>query len=469
MPVFDPNELARWCGGRWTAPPVQALRRVWQNSREVHPFDLYVALRGTRFDGHDFVSQAFSAGASAALVNREFATRNREPHPLLVVEDPMKALSQLARGYRERLVGRRIGVTGSVGKTTVKDLTAAALSAAGPVAKTLGNWNNEIGLPLSLLAMECDAVFGVFEVGMNHPGELAPLCNLLAPERAILTRVGPVHIEFFKSEQCIAEEKALLLDVLPKEGFAVLAADEPWFDLFRERAPCRVVTVAQSGPADYLASADPRGVRIREPDGTVGVYPLNLPGEPGCANTVRGVAMARESGIAREAIAEALATCTLASMRWQRIQYAGRIWINDAYNSSPLSMEAALKMFTESETALRKWLVLGGMRELGSQTEAAHLQIGRRIAEGTWAGLVVCGELARGYAQGARSAGMPAERIVEADDAAAAAAALVERLSEGDAILLKGSRFEQMEQVLNEWKNRVEISASTAGKRKGSR
>jgi UDP-N-acetylmuramoyl-tripeptide--D-alanyl-D-alanine ligase len=467
MPDFEPNELARWCGGQWTCPPIRPIRRVWQNSRETRPFDLYIALRGNRLDGHAFIGEAFQAGASAALVSREYAEGASGPHPLLVVDDPVRALQALARGHRDRLPGGRVGVTGSVGKTTIKDLAAAALSVAGPVAKTPGNWNNEIGLPLSLLAMEPEAVFGVFEVGMSRPGELAPLCDLLRPRWAVLARVGPVHIEFFESERKIAEEKAILLDRLPPDGFAVLASDEPWFSVFRERAPCRIVPVALSGPTGYLAVADPRGVQIREPDGTVGVYPLSLPGEAGRANTVRAVALARELGIPREAIAEALSGCTLSSMRWQRMEAGGVLWINDAYNASPVSMEAALRMFRESEAAPRKWLVLGGMRELGRYAGEAHLRIGRLVAEGDWAGLVTCGELARGYADGARAAGLPASRIVETASAAGAAAALMERLAPGDAVLLKGSRSERMEQILNEWENQTGAPVSKASGAKG--
>jgi UDP-N-acetylmuramoyl-tripeptide--D-alanyl-D-alanine ligase len=452
MPEFDIHDLARWCGGRWTVPPSEPVGRVMNHSREARPGDLYAALRGARFDGHAFVEDAFRAGASAALVSREYAESVPAPRPLLVVEDTDRALRDLARGHRDRLPGGRVGITGSVGKTTVKDLAAAALSAVGPVAKTPGNWNNAVGLPLSLLAMGADAVHGVFEVGMSHPGELAPLCALLRPQWAILTRVGPVHIEFFESERHIAEEKACLLDVLPKDGFAVLATDEPWFPLFRERTPCRIVPVALSGPTGYLAAEHPRGVQVREPDGAVGVYPSGIPGEVGRASLVRVVALARELGIPREAIAEALSGCSFSAMRWQRQEAGGRVWINDAYNASPISVETALRTFRESEAAPRKWLVLGGMRELGRISADAHARIGRLVAGGDWAGLVAVGELARGYAAGARAAGWPEKRIVEAETAAAAAKALADRLEPGDAVLLKGSRSEQVEEVLTEWK-----------------
>lgn len=462
MPEFDLNDLARWSGGQWTARPDAPLRRIGNHSREVRPGDLYAALRGERFDGHAFVEDAFRAGASAALVSRTYAETEPGRHPCLVVTDPDCALQDLARGHRDRLPGGRIGVTGSVGKTTVKDLAAAALSVAGPVAKTPGNWNNAVGLPLSLLSMETDAAYGVFEVGMNHPGELAPLCALLRPKWAVMTRIGPVHIEFFESERQIAEEKACLLEALPKDGFAVLATDEPWFPLFRERTPCRIVPVAMTGPTGYLASEHPRGIQVREPDGATVVYPSVIPGEVGRASVVRVVALARELGIPGEAIAEALSGCSLSAMRWQREEAGGRIWINDAYNASPVSMETALQTFRESETAPRKWLVLGGMRELGRMSGEAHQRIGRRVAEGDWAGLVTVGELARGYADGARTAGWPRERILEAETTEAAAAVLAERLQPGDAILLKGSRSERVEQVLMEWKRVADVGKDTA-------
>ncbi|MDZ4197681.1 MAG: UDP-N-acetylmuramoyl-tripeptide--D-alanyl-D-alanine ligase [Kiritimatiellia bacterium] len=455
MPVFDPDDLAAWCGGTWTSRPRAPLRRIWQDSRSACPGDLYVALRGPRFDGHAFLAQAFTTGASAALVARTSAVPQQDSGPLLLCDDPENALTAIAIGHRERYACGRVGVTGSVGKTSVKNLSAAALSALGPTARTLGNWNNKIGLPLSLLTLEPDHRFGVFEVGMNHPGELRPLCALLSPRWAVITRIGPVHIEFFESEEAIAREKATLLEALPRDGFAVLATDEPWFELLRERAPCRIVTVAQSGRADYLARPDPSGIRIRERDGTEFLYPASLPGAPGRANTARAVALARELGASPDAVAAALTAAPLDSMRWQRSVEAGVIWINDAYNANPTSVDAALTMFAESETAPRKWLVLGGMGELGAHSDEAHRQLGHRIAEGDWAGLIACGDAAQRLATGAAEAGMDPGRILCARDTGTAADLLAEHLREGDAVLLKGSRSERIETVFQLWKTKA--------------
>ena len=237
--MFEADQLAAWTGGRWTRTPAAAVRSVRHDSSEAGPGVLFLALRGANTDGHRYVDHAFARGAAGAVVEEAFAAGRPDAGPLLVVGDTRRALGDLARGHRARMTGRVVGVTGSVGKTTVKDMAAAVLAAAGPVARTRGNFNNDIGLPLSLLDADPAAAHGVFEIGMNHPGELAALCALLRPAWGLMARVGPVHLEFFADEAAIAGEKATLLRALPADGLAVLAADEPWLGLFRAAAPCR--------------------------------------------------------------------------------------------------------------------------------------------------------------------------------------------------------------------------------------
>jgi len=459
--MFSPDHLAAWSGGEWSGNPPMAAG-VSQDTRRLAPGDLYVALRGERFDGHDFVAEAFRRGAAAAMVDRAW-TPPPGIGPLLRVADPLRALGDLARGHRRALSGRCIAITGSLGKTTTKELISAALSAAGDVARTQGNWNNAVGLPLSILAMRPSDAFGVFEAGMNHPGELAPLCDILRPDWGVITRIAAVHIEFFPSEEAIAEEKSAVVRALPPDGVAFLAADEPWFDLLRARTRARVVTVAWQGAADYVGAFDPARpdrIVVRERSGRAAEYPAPGPGEPIRRAALRAIAVARELALAPAQIAAGLARYAPPPMRWEMVEIGGVRWINDAYNASPLSMEAALRTFRETPAAGRRWLVLGGMRELGERSEAEHAALGRAVAGGDWAGLVTVGELGGGIARAAVAAGWPSARAAVCADAAAAVEWLRPRLAPGDAVLLKGSRGERVERVLECWRAADDASAA---------
>ena len=206
MPELDAKALALWTGGEWVGkPPHAPVRGVTIDSRNLKPGQLFVAIRGERVDGHAYVAQALRDGAVAALVQRDLAASCQAAGPLLAVTDPRAALAALAAGYRASLSTAMIALTGSVGKTTVKEMTADILSALAPTARTRGNWNNDLGLPLSLLTLEKEHRFGVFEVGMNHPGELKPLCEMIRPRWGVITTIGPVHIEYFNSVRAIAD------------------------------------------------------------------------------------------------------------------------------------------------------------------------------------------------------------------------------------------------------------------------
>jgi UDP-N-acetylmuramoyl-tripeptide--D-alanyl-D-alanine ligase len=280
----------------------------------------------------------------------------------------------------------------------------------------------------------------------------------------VITRVGPVHLEFFPSERAIAEEKAVLAAAVPAAGFVVLCPDEPWFDVLRTATRARVVTISMEGPADYAATpAAPDGaIRIRERDGLEWICPVPIPGRPARLNALRAVAVGRESGVAPADIADALASFRPPSMRWAEETAGGVRWINDAYNANPVSLAAALDTFAELPVAGAKWLVLGGMHELGAGGERFHRDLGAAVAGGPWAGLVTVGEGAVPYAEGAVDAGWPGDRTHRCDSAAAAAAVLRDRLRPGDAVLLKGSRAERIEEVLNDWRKTAGAAAPAA-------
>ncbi len=455
MPFFRAADLAAWSNGQWKNSEPAGIRGVSTDTRSLKPDSLYVALRGPRFNGHDFVAQAFERGAAAALVTANFAETGPQLHPLLCVPDTWQALGLIARGYRASLSTTLMAVTGSVGKTTVKEMLADMLSAAGPTSRTHGNWNNDVGLPLSLLDVEPENRFGVFELGMNHKGELAQLCAILKPSVGVITNVGPVHLEFFDSVRDIAMEKAIVFRCLPADGLAVLSRDDEWYEELIRSAPCPVVTTSLRKPADYSAhriDKEQRRFTVKEAGSAEQVeMTLSLPGEHMIRNALLAVAVARRMKVPWPDIQSALGNYVPLPMRWNRLQVKGVEIINDAYNANPMSMRAALDTFARMAIAGRKWLVLGGMLELGVAEKSEHANIGTKIAGQKWAGLITVGRLGAYIADGAESEGFPADKIVRCPDHQAAARVLAERVKAGDILLLKASRGEKIEEVFKEW------------------
>jgi UDP-N-acetylmuramoyl-tripeptide--D-alanyl-D-alanine ligase len=455
IPSFDVDELARWSGGQWVSRPSRPLSAVVHDTRQVVPGALFVAILGARFDGHAFIGEAAQKGAGAALVSRdrcgEFASLNI---PLLLVEDPACALRDIATGYRLKLGLPVIGVTGSTGKTTVKEMIARLLESAMPTARTKGNWNNEIGLPLSILAIPSESRAAVLELGISHPGEMAPLCGIARPDWGVITNVGPVHLEFFQSVEAIAREKGELFRSLPAGGTAVLSLDEPCFKLLHGLAPCRVVTTSldPQSDADYvLVRASRQGgecvVADRIDAGTYS-FRLPLPGAHNRHNALLAIAVARGFGVTWDGIAAACEGLVAPPMRWECRDIGGFIIINDAYNANPVSMQASLRTFREWEGASRKWLALGDMLELGPGEIEAHRDIGRALADGPWAGLVTVGVLGARMAEGALAAGMSAELVQACGTVSEAAEYLKERMAKGDALLIKASRGKRLEDII---------------------
>lgn len=461
-PVF-PELAAQWCRGAWRPrPPPAPLRGLGTDSRQVRSGDLFFALKGEKADGHEFLAAVAAAGASAVV---------RADYPLerlpaggffLRVDDGLAALGRFAAGYRATLPARIVGVTGSVAKTTTKELIADLLAATGKTARTAGNFNNEIGLPLSVAGIGRDCAFAVIEAGISHPGEMAPLRDILRPDLAVVTALGPAHIEFFGSERAIAEEKAVLLEQLPAGGFAVLDADDEQFAVLRARSSAPVVTCSlRRREADYTGDlqADGRLWVCERATSETATLPVPPPGGFMAENVLRAVAVARKCGVAWPAIAAALAQFRPVGMRWAVEEIRGWTAVNDAYNANPLSMRAALRAFAHRPASGRKYLALGAMLEQGAAADAAHAALGREVAAGGWAGVaVVAGadETVRAGAQalvaGLQAAGWPADRRCAAAGPAEAAAWLHGRLQPGDALLLKASRGVAIERVLADLK-----------------
>ena len=437
MAKFSSNELAEWAGCDWAGvAPEEGVDRVSHDSRCVRPGDLYVAIEGESFDGHRFVEQAREKGAVAALVRNGFEL---DGFPMLQVPDTLKGLQALAQEYRKLWRGKTVGITGSVGKTTVKEMCAEVLSMQGETHRTAGNWNNHIGLPLSMLAHPREAAFGVFEMGMSHPGEIEELAAILRPDVAVLTEICNAHRESFGALEGIALEKAMLPAAVSSEGWVVLDADGEWFDLIRQKTTARVVTVSWEGSGDYVG----RKVRDQVLDVRGYEYAVPLPGDHMLRNALRAIAVGLEFGLVPEQIAEGLARFQNAPMRWQEQTLSGILFINDAYNANPLSMRASLRTFAEQSLPGKKWAVLGGMRELGAAEDEEHAALGNFIDTLKLDGVIAMGPLAAKMKRGGAGGVQYCANVEEATQI------LKGQLAVGDRVLLKASRGERLEQVLD--------------------
>ncbi|MDO9543522.1 MAG: UDP-N-acetylmuramoyl-tripeptide--D-alanyl-D-alanine ligase [Kiritimatiellia bacterium] len=455
MAKFDPSQLAEWSGGSWHNGIPRVIDGVSADSRRIARGNIFIAIRGPRFDGHDFVSSAFQQGASGAVVARPDLA-GKGFGPLLVVNDTSQALRQIAAGYRRTLDIKVIAVTGSVGKTTVKEMIAAILTRRLATAKTIGNWNNEYGLPLSILSMESSAKAGVFELGVNHKGELLPLCQLLKPDWGVVTAIGPVHLEYFGSEKAVAEEKAVLLKNLPENGIAFLGCDHSWYDLLRSAAGCRVISVGEREDADYvlLKGGNEGGEQwvFEKESGEKFNFRPPLPGRHIAYDALFAIAAARANGFNWRIIREGLENYKPQPMRWESETIGGVLTINDAYNANPMSMEAALRTFETMQHSGHKWLVFAGMHELGAVSEEEHKKLGLAIARFKWAGLITVGLLGNMIADAAEKAGMERKNIFRCGNHSSAAEILAASVKPGDAVLLKASRCERLEKVLEIWR-----------------
>ena len=441
-----------WTGGTWTQQPTFPITKVTQDSRQACLGVLYVALKGERHDGHDFVSAAFHSGATAAMVKRGWMPpADVASLPLLCVDDPAQALSDLAEGYRKSLKATVVGITGSAGKTTLKELTAAMLSGAGQTAATPGNYNNEVGLPLSLLSVPEEARFAVIEAGISHPNDMDPLAKTMCPDVAAISCIGPAHIEYFGSERAIAAEKAKLLAKVPPTGFAVIPDTCAEFETLRAACQCRVITCSiKNDTADWYGEPLAKGVvRVHHGDESAVLLETGLAGEHNASNALVAYALARECGISAAEALAGLRHFKAPAMRWETTRAGGFTVINDAYNANPLSMRAALETFAGSDVTGTKVVCIGDMLELGDASDRQHRDVGEASGNGPGRLLAGVGTASRALIEGAIKAGYPASQTVWFATTNEAVEALPLLLQPGDTLLLKASRGMRLEQILD--------------------
>jgi UDP-N-acetylmuramoyl-tripeptide--D-alanyl-D-alanine ligase len=422
-------------------------RHAVVDSRKAHRGDIFIALHGERVDGHDFVADAAKRGATGAIVEREVDAEIAQ----YVVPSALVALQNLARQRRlARPKLEVIGVTGSVGKTTTKELTAAVLDVSYYVLKNEGNLNSEIGLPLVLLELTKRHNRAVLEMGMWAPGEIALLCDIAQPDTGIVTNVGPSHLERMGTIEAIVDAKAELIEALPDTGAAVLNADDERVASMASRTNANVMTYGLSLRADVRAiDIDSRGLSgvrftLLHGDERAPVY-SRLPGRAMVHNALAAATAGLIEGIGLQDIAEALSEAEIPTRLAAHTGPNGSTIVDDTYNASPASMRAALELL--GEVPGRKIAVLGDMRELGSAERDGHVETGRYAAE--VADTIFCvGELGRWIGDAAVQAGHGDVRIVL--DKSEIAPALLLELQPGDVVLLKASRALALETVLEE-------------------
>lgn len=450
------SEIAEFAGATVSSGPGNvSIDKISTDSRTLKHGEFFVALRGENFDAHNFVESVAKAGAAGAIVDSNWTGKIPENFALIRTEDTLQAYQNLAANYRKALPLKVVAITGSNGKTSTKDFTAAILGRRFRVTKTEGNFNNHVGLPRTMLEATSQDEVAVWEIGMNHPGEVAVLAKLAAPDAAIITNIGTAHIEFMGSREAIAAEKGSLARAVGREGTVILNADDPFS---RSIAPSTSAKVILAGTTDGTIRAGEITQSANGTDFTIleGAHrcraQLPVPGLHMVQNALLGIAAGRIFGLSLEECAAGLAAAPLTKARLQIKEIHGVQFIDDSYNANPDSMKAALRTLVELDTDGKRIAVLGEMRELGDESERGHLEVGETAAALRVDYLIAIGKVAAAIARAAERAGLEKTRAVTSTSDAAGI--LVEIAEPGDLVLIKGSRAARTERVMEEFGNR---------------
>ncbi len=439
------SDIARACAAEWRGDDVE-IQGVSIDSRTLTPGDCYIAIVGERFDGHEFVDAAVAAGAKAVMVSHPVAV----DAPQLIVADCRQALAELAAWRRRQLSLDVVGITGSNGKTTVKEMTASILQQAGDALYTQGNLNNELGVPLTLLRLEEQHRYAIIEMGANHAGEIAFTSNLVRPDVSIITNVGPAHLEGFGSIEGIARAKGELIESLDASGVAVLNRDDAFFDYWRDRAGERpVISFGLVEQADVRARSIQQKIEqgrfvtefVLQTSDFETTVTLALAGVHNVKNALAAAAAAMALGLGAPEIQAGLAAMrAVAGRLTPKTDFAGGLLIDDSYNANPASVKAALEVLLETKG--EPWVVLGALGEMGAESPVIHRQLGQLIKRMGIKKLLATGADAE-YAVEAFGDGaaffQSQQRLIES---------LKQQLNGQESILIKGSRAQRMEKVV---------------------
>lgn len=448
------GELAELCGGALLAgDPVGDTRGVSIDSRTIEKGQAFVAIKGERFNGHDFAEAALEKGAACVVGQRpkleNLADAADRTACLIEVDDPLGALHRLAQNYRARFDLPIVAVVGSCGKTTTKDMLAAILGRTRRVVATKGNLNNIIGAPLMLMQISSDTEAAVLEIASNAPGEIERLARILDPTAGIVTNIGPVHLEGFGTIEGVFQEKSSLLPHIRPGGFLVVYEEDVPPERARSMFDGEIITFGLKDSTDFFATDIRQDINAGTNFLLNGEHEMKIPivGEHNVLNALAAIAAARGLGADMEAVRAGLGKFSVSAMRMEVREYRGAAVINDAYNANPRAMRESISTILKAQ-AERRILALGDMLELGEQAPAAHRSLGQYIGRAGIDLLYVCGEFGGELVDGATEAGMQPERAYRCEDADEIAASLRYILREGDILLVKGSRGARMERVI---------------------
>jgi UDP-N-acetylmuramoyl-tripeptide--D-alanyl-D-alanine ligase len=448
------TEMAQALGVVSDSLPAVAVTGVSIDSRTIRAGELFVAICGDCHDGHEFVGAAFDRGAVAAVV-AESAGIQSAPGPLVRVSDTTDALLTLSGWYRDRSAVRVVAVTGTNGKTTTKDMTAAVLARQWCVAKTQGNYNNHIGVPLTLFGIENRHTAAVVEIGMNHPGEIARLGAAVKPLVGVITNVSEAHIETMHDIETVTQAKGELLDVLDRGGSAILNADDPRVMSQVGRAPANVSTFGLSEDADVRAvgiEVSESGVSFRVEKSDItdssATIELPVPGRHNVMNALAAIAAGAALGVPVGEAADALSGFEPSPMRMTVLTVGGRTVINDAYNCNPGSLRAALETLVSVGRGRATAAAIGDMLEMGERSEEVHREAGVAAAELGVERLYLYGSEVEALRDGATDRGMSPDRVRTYRDKGALVRDLDRDLAPDGVLLVKGSRGMRMEEVV---------------------
>lgn len=442
------SDIARWSGGELLqGTPADTVSKVSTDTRSLSGGEIFVALKGERYDAHDHLSEAISKGAKALLVHDLRPATEDVDCAIIRVKNTLTGLQSWARNYRDALGLKVVGVTGSSGKTSTKDLIRAVLSQQFVTTATVGNLNNHFGVPLTILATEADAEVGVFEMGMSNPGEIELLAEIANPNVAVITNVGTAHIEFMKTREAIAQEKGMLAEAIDSDECVILPAADDFTESIRKR--CRgQVLIAGLGLGDIQATdlvKSPEGTHFKlSYHGQSVEVDLKVPGEHMVSNATLAAATGIHLGLSLAQIAAGLSSASLTKGRMEKKVIAGLTFLDDSYNANPDSMRAALRTLQGLSVTGKRIAALGLMAELGELSESEHNALGEAVAENGIDRLLVIGEVGQQIAAGA---GDRVETHVF-EDHAGIADYLRANAGPEDLVLLKGSRSAKMETVL---------------------
>ena len=452
--VVEPLSLqtiAQFAGGAVRQGDLdQVVTGISTDSRNLGAGALFLALRGERIDAHSFVETAAARGAVGAIVSSPVESAGLpKGFALIDVADTLLAYQRIAAHYRRTMPMKLVAITGSNGKTSTKDLTAAILSGRYRVLKTSGNFNNHVGVPITLLRAAPADEYAVLEIGMNHPGEIAPLAKIAAPDVAVITNIGTAHIEFMRTREAIAEEKGALVEAVNQSGCVILSAEDEFTSSISKRAAAAVITVGFSG-GDYRAeNVLPGGAgttfTVRSDHGSIEAH-LRVPGRHMVLNSLLAMAVGQTAGISLADCAANLERLDLTKGRLEFKEVAGLQILDDSYNANPDSVVAAIETLAELPVKGRRIAVLGRMGELGTESEAGHRRIGAAAAKARLDQLIAVGAEAEHVVDGARRGGLrDAQAVATLEEAARRISGLARP---EDLVLLKGSRSAGMERIL---------------------